>query len=482
MSVTIRKINAKAKDPVTGELKEFGLFGSDALEVIETKKQEAVAAVTEEKDDFLAAIQDKGEEYLESIEDKGETTLASIPNDYTELANDVNDLKGDLSEIEEEIEGISGLSDDAKTALLNCFQHVAWVDEHGKIYYDALVEALDYTVWDYEWYASSDGTLPPNMTVKPNTAPSYDTVTQSLEVDAPILNFEYVGDCVMEIVCSAPAEEKTRYNPRFNAYIRYAGNGTGIEGLVFFSEDSERKVSATVIENDTYTKLDVDQTEFHKYKMHVKNGTCEIYIDDVLAGSGWRVSNGARACGIYTPQGYGESCRLNIKSIKFKMTTDWYEQHEWCYPGNLTLVNTSSGMIQTENGTEPAMSNEQDNRSSFWVMTGEQSQDKVINYQTMVRTENIYSIPVPDNATKISVQITPETYYANVRFFHWKEDTNEWINDIQTNWQLGSISNYPIPEMREGYTRRYIIVNTKYNTSGTSGDAPTGIDIVFSDE
>ena len=34
------------------------------------------------------------------------------------------------------------LSEDLKTALLNCFAHVAWTDEHGQDYYDALEEAL----------------------------------------------------------------------------------------------------------------------------------------------------------------------------------------------------------------------------------------------------------------------------------------------------------------------------------------------------
>lgn len=37
---------------------------------------------------------------------------------------------------------ISGLTDEAKTALLNCFAHVAWIDEHGRDYYDALYSAL----------------------------------------------------------------------------------------------------------------------------------------------------------------------------------------------------------------------------------------------------------------------------------------------------------------------------------------------------
>lgn len=36
----------------------------------------------------------------------------------------------------------SGLSEAAKQALLSCFRHVAWIDEHGQDYYDALASAL----------------------------------------------------------------------------------------------------------------------------------------------------------------------------------------------------------------------------------------------------------------------------------------------------------------------------------------------------
>ena len=35
-----------------------------------------------------------------------------------------------------------GLTDDVKTALLNCFEHVAWIDDQGQTYYDELYSAL----------------------------------------------------------------------------------------------------------------------------------------------------------------------------------------------------------------------------------------------------------------------------------------------------------------------------------------------------
>ena len=36
----------------------------------------------------------------------------------------------------------AGMSDDIKQALLNCFAHVAWIDDQGQAYYDALRDAL----------------------------------------------------------------------------------------------------------------------------------------------------------------------------------------------------------------------------------------------------------------------------------------------------------------------------------------------------
>lgn len=38
--------------------------------------------------------------------------------------------------------GGTGLTNEAKTALLNCFQKVAWIDDNGQDYYDALYAAL----------------------------------------------------------------------------------------------------------------------------------------------------------------------------------------------------------------------------------------------------------------------------------------------------------------------------------------------------
>ena len=41
----------------------------------------------------------------------------------------------------------NALSDEAKEALLNCFAHVAWIDDQGQTYYDALEQALYDNTW-----------------------------------------------------------------------------------------------------------------------------------------------------------------------------------------------------------------------------------------------------------------------------------------------------------------------------------------------
>ena len=73
-----------------------------------------------------------------------------------DLGTELNNLKSDLN----------GWSDDTKTALLNCFAHVAWTDEHGQDYYDALEEAL---------YAEEPKTLVSISAVYTQSGTVYDT-------------------------------------------------------------------------------------------------------------------------------------------------------------------------------------------------------------------------------------------------------------------------------------------------------------------
>jgi len=82
-----------------------------------------------------AAVEQAKEDVQELIE--------SIPEDYSQLSDDVSSLKEDIQDIQEEIEGGgSGLTADLKAALDQLAQKVAYIDEDGQDYYDALHAAL----------------------------------------------------------------------------------------------------------------------------------------------------------------------------------------------------------------------------------------------------------------------------------------------------------------------------------------------------
>lgn len=71
--------------------------------------------------------------------DRAEQAVQSVEGVTTQVATntqDISDIKADISRIE------PGLSAEAKVALLACFAKVAWIDEHGQDYYDALEAAL----------------------------------------------------------------------------------------------------------------------------------------------------------------------------------------------------------------------------------------------------------------------------------------------------------------------------------------------------
>lgn len=63
-----------------------------SLDGIETAKQDAISAV-----------QEAGSDAVQEIEAKGEETLESIPDDYTQLSEDVSELKSDLNSVKDEL-------------------------------------------------------------------------------------------------------------------------------------------------------------------------------------------------------------------------------------------------------------------------------------------------------------------------------------------------------------------------------------------
>lgn len=67
-----------------------------------------------------------------------------------EIEDDITDLRQDLSDLDDRVEALEqgggtggGLTEEAKEALLACFENVAWIGDDGLDYYNALANALN---------------------------------------------------------------------------------------------------------------------------------------------------------------------------------------------------------------------------------------------------------------------------------------------------------------------------------------------------
>ena len=82
----------------------------------------------------------------QSVNAAAQDTTANA-NAAAESAQEADEIRSSIEELYRVHE--AEIADRAKLAILDCFKHVAWVDEDGLEYYNALVEALEPPVVDY---------------------------------------------------------------------------------------------------------------------------------------------------------------------------------------------------------------------------------------------------------------------------------------------------------------------------------------------
>lgn len=222
------------------------------------------------------------------------------------------------------IEEKGGLSEDAKVALLACFEHVAWVDEHGQDYYDALESALyPEAYWDYEWDASS-GTLPEGM-----TASAYDFTTEvgALYAENPVMDFDYIGnqrvviECKMYTINKSLQQLSYRNNPQITLTSISEQKGCKLIGS-FGNATTNPDGNLTIGINGVNTILSgAEGMVMHEYDLTEENGTCTLSIDGtaVVLTQNQGTSQYLRVSGIFAATLddplYGV---MVIKSLKYK--------------------------------------------------------------------------------------------------------------------------------------------------------------------
>ena len=114
----------------------------DADTITDESVLKELNAIIESADTATQAAEE-AEDAANRAEAAAQTLVIDPTLKHRGQAADAKAVGDAINGLEDEIGAIApGLSTEAKQALLACFRHVAWTDEHGRDYYDALESAL----------------------------------------------------------------------------------------------------------------------------------------------------------------------------------------------------------------------------------------------------------------------------------------------------------------------------------------------------
>lgn len=89
-------------DAGTTQVGNVNQAGEDQVDAVEQAGADQVQAVTNEGTTQIGAVNRAGSTQVQAVEDKGDEVLHSIPSDYTELVEDVDNLKESISDLDDE--------------------------------------------------------------------------------------------------------------------------------------------------------------------------------------------------------------------------------------------------------------------------------------------------------------------------------------------------------------------------------------------
>lgn len=332
-----------------------------------SKMQEDITTVDQDVEQLSGTVTQHGQQ------------LTTINQTVTQNTSDITDLKADLDKK-------TGLSDEAKVALLACFEHVAWINDRGQEYYDALESAL-----------YSEG---------------YPRIKATFDSDSHKIYNVFSANDVKQYITVKYYETKE-------------SEGTVIPQNSF-------AVSGTLISGDSVLRV-----AYQEY-------STTVAVTDVI---------------------------------------DFYNVHHW-NSGTDTDVsavldrgtyNTTDPTTQLQTTTVEASYNA--TRKSMWMKYGENEA-----YYSDFTLSDYYAIPIPEDATGVSITITPSTYRFNCMFRHINETNPHLLTLVtESGWQTGSYTRNDIPYVEGRGASQMICLNTQ----GVSGNFSAGdpvFDITFTTE
>lgn len=176
----------------------------------------------------------------------------------------------------------TGLSDEVKQALLDCFAHVAWVDDEGQTYYDALYDALyppvdlssiscvytqSGTVYDTDSLDSlkSDLVVTAHYSDQSTQTITTYTLSGSLVEGTSTITVSYGGKSTTFDV-TVTLSRATRFGTFVNGHsCSKAVNSNGVipVGGIWISSSSARAAFSTPIVNRNYVITVTDSTKYN---------------------------------------------------------------------------------------------------------------------------------------------------------------------------------------------------------------------------
>lgn len=388
---------------------------------------------------------DEHPEVTTTVED-GAITEAKLATGLATKVGKIETTEADVAELKSAV-----LTDDAKLALLACFQKVAWIDEQGQTYYNTLHDSLFPTA------VSISATFIPGSHVFYETD-ALDALRPYLLVRATmpdnsvkvVTNYTLTG--AMEVGTSTITVHYQELTDVFTVTVQ--ANPAYITAVftqpqtVIYTDDALDTLKSNLVV--TYYANQGAQGVVVPASDYTLSGTLVDGLNTVLV----------QADGLVTS--------VQVEAV------DYYNQMYYSLSsGSLTKLVGGAVMGERDYAGNVSISGYNDLpgiRRSVWTEKGR----KKITAQNTFTKLDYYPIPIPNYASKAIITVTPNTQYVAPNVYRLTDNVYTKIQN--DTWYQGSVEF----TMNDIGTDDYLTINMKADNAGSSYTVePTEVTVTF---